>query len=81
MLSLNEDNQYLLSSTPTDMRVGVNGMYGKVRQAGLDPTYGKVFVFVGKGRRLMKLPRRPFSNLTRRESGLPVRSFRPTQRL
>ena len=61
MLSLNEDNQYLLSSTPTDMRVGVNGMYGKVRQAGLDPTYGKVFVFVG---RLMKLPRRPFSNLT-----------------
>ena len=46
------------------MRVGVNGMYGKVRQAGLDPTYGKVFVFVGKGRRLMKLPRRPFSNLT-----------------
>ena len=64
MLSLNEDNQYLLSSKPTDMRVGVNGMYGKVRQAGLDPTYSKVFVFVGKGRRLMKLPRRPFSNLT-----------------
>lgn len=55
MFSLNEDNQFLLSSTPTDMRVGVNSMCGKVREAGFDPTCGKVFVFVGKGRRLMKL--------------------------
>ena len=63
MLSLNEDNQYLLSSKPTDMRVGVNGMYGKVRQAGLDPTYGKVFVFVGKGRRLRDCQDGLFRNL------------------
>ena len=48
MFSLNEDNQFLLSSTPTDMRVGVNSMCGKVREAGFDPTCGKVFVFVGK---------------------------------
>ena len=55
MFSLNEDNRYLLSSTPTDMRIGVNGMYAKVRLSGSDPTCGKMFVFVGKGRRLMKL--------------------------
>ena len=38
------------------MRVGMNSMYGKVREAGFDPTCGKVFVFIGKGRRFMKLP-------------------------
>ena len=37
------------------MRIGVNGMYAKVRLSGFDPTCGKMFVFVGKDRRLMKL--------------------------
>ena len=55
MFSLNEDNRYLLSSTPTDMCIGVNGMCAKVRLSGFEPTYGKMFVFVGKDRRLMKL--------------------------
>ena len=55
MFNLNENNQFLISNAPTDMRVGVNVLCGKVRQAGGDPTDGKVYVFVGKTRKVMKL--------------------------
>ena len=55
MFNLNENNQFFISNAPTDMRVGVNAMCGKVRQAGIDPTDGKVYVFVGKARKVMKL--------------------------
>ena len=55
MFNLNESNQFFISNAPTDMRVGVNAMCGKVRQAGGDPTDGKVYVFVGKTRKVMKL--------------------------
>ena len=55
MFNLNENNQFFLSNSPTDMRVGVNAMCGKVRQAGRNPTDGKVYVFVGKTRKVMKL--------------------------
>lgn len=40
---------------PSDMRMGVNGMCGQVRSVGLDPTDGKVYIFVGKSRKIMKL--------------------------
>ena len=55
MFNLNENNQFFLSNSPTDMRVGVNAMCGKVRQAGHEPTNGRVYVFVGKTRTVMKL--------------------------
>ena len=55
MFNLNENNQFFISNAPTDMRVVVNAMCGKVRQAGGDPTDGKVYVFVGKTRKVMKL--------------------------
>ena len=55
MFNLNENNRFFISNAPTDMRVGVNAMCGKVRQAGGDPTDGKVYVFVGKTRKVMKL--------------------------
>ena len=55
MFNLNENNQFFISNAPTDMRVGVNAMCGKVRQAGGDPTDGKVYVFAGKTRKVMKL--------------------------
>lgn len=55
MFNLNENNRFFISNAPTDMRVGVNAMCGKVRQAGGDPTDGKVYVFVGKTRTVMKL--------------------------
>ena len=34
MFNLNENNQFFISNAPTDMRVGVNAMCNKVRQAG-----------------------------------------------
>ena len=55
MFNLNENNQFFLPNSPTDMRVGVNAMCGKVRQAGHEPTNGRVYVFVGKTRKVMKL--------------------------
>ena len=55
MFNLNENNQFFISNAPTDMRVGVNAMCGKVRQAGGAPTDGKIYVFVGKTRKVMKL--------------------------
>ena len=55
MFNLNESNQFFISNSPTDMRVGVNAMCGKVRQAGHEPTNGRVYVFVGKTRKVMKL--------------------------
>ena len=55
MFNLNENNHFFIFNAPTDMRVGVNAMCGKVRQAGRNPTDGKVYVFVGKTRKVMKL--------------------------
>lgn len=55
MFNLNENNRIVMSQTPTDMRMGVNGKCGRVRSVGLDPTNGSVYIFVGKSRRIMKL--------------------------
>lgn len=55
MFNLNENNRIVMSQNPSDMRIGVNGMCGQVRQVGLDPTNGDVYIFVGKSRRMMKL--------------------------
>ena len=44
-----------MSQTPTDMRIGVNGMCGQVRSVGLGPTNGDVYIFVGRTRKVMKL--------------------------
>ena len=35
--------------------MGVNGMCGQVRSVDLNPTDGKVYIFVGKSRKIMKL--------------------------
>ena len=55
MFNLNESNQFFISNAPTDMRVGVNAMCGKVRQDGRNPPDRKVSVYVGKTRKVMKL--------------------------
>lgn len=55
MFNLNESNRIMMSQHPSDMRIGVNGMCGKVRSAGMNPTSGDVFIFVGKTRNVMKI--------------------------
>ena len=55
MFNLNENNRIVMAQHPTDMRIGVNGMCGHVRSAGLNPTNRDVYIFVGRSRRIMKL--------------------------
>ena len=50
MVNLNENNNIVIAQHSSDMRIGVNGMCGQVRSAGLDPTDGNVYIFVGKSR-------------------------------
>ena len=54
MFNLNESNRIVMAQHPTDMRKGVNTLCGQVRSMGLDPADGKVYIFVGASRRVMK---------------------------
>lgn len=54
MFNLNENNRIVMSRHPADMRMGAYCLSGQVRQAGLDPTNGDVYVFVGRSRKVMK---------------------------
>jgi len=55
MFNLNENNRIVMSQHPTDMRMGVYCLSGQVRQFGLDPTNGDVYIFVGRSRKVMKI--------------------------
>lgn len=55
MFNLNENNRIVMSQHPADMRMGVNCLSGQVRQVGLDPTNGDVYIFVGRSRKVMKI--------------------------
>ncbi len=55
MFNLNENNRIVMAQQPTDMRKGVNTLCGQVRLVGLDPADGKVYIFVGTSRKVMKI--------------------------
>lgn len=55
MYNLNENNRFYILQFPCDMRIGINGMCGCVRQYGMEPTSGDVYIFVGRRRNTMKL--------------------------
>ena len=55
MFNLNENNKYFILQFPCDMRIGINGMCGRIRQSGMEPTNGDVYIFVGRRRNTMKL--------------------------
>lgn len=55
MFNLNENNRIVMSQHPADMRMGVYCLSGQVRQVGLDPTNGDVYIFVGRSRKVMKI--------------------------
>ena len=55
MFNLNESDRMVIVRNPADMRIGVNGMCGYISSAGLDPTCGEVYIFVGRSRKTMKL--------------------------
>jgi len=55
MFNLNESDRMVMSQNPTDMRMGINCLSGQVRQVGLGPANGDVYIFVGKSRKVMKI--------------------------
>lgn len=56
MLSLTSSHRYLLYRKPCDMRKSFDGLSGLVRnELGKNPLSGDVFVFLNKGRNLLKL--------------------------
>lgn len=46
MFNLNESNRIMKSQYPSDMRIGINGMCGKVRSVGLDPCSGDLYLYL-----------------------------------
>ena len=52
---MNENNRIVMARYFCDMRMGVNAMCGRVRAVGLNPAGGDAYVFVGKGRKVMKI--------------------------
>lgn len=55
MFSLNECNEFVASRQATDMRKGPDCLSGIIRSYGMDPTDGRVYVFIGTSRRILKL--------------------------
>ena len=55
MFNLNENNKFVMSYNPTDLRKGVHSLCGVIRYVGLEPTNGHVYVFVNQSRKVMKL--------------------------
>lgn len=55
MFTLSESNKMYICQEPTDMRMGVNCLSGKVRMAGMDPTDKSVYIFAGKSRQMLKI--------------------------
>ena len=55
MFSLNESNRFVLCMQGVDLRKGIDGLCGCIRQLSLLPTSGDVYVFVNKNRNTMKL--------------------------
>lgn len=56
MLSLTATTKVFLASQPVDMRKGIDGLFGLVRQAlGQNPYSGALFVFYGRRRDRLKV--------------------------
>lgn len=46
MFNLNESNRIMMSQYPSDMRIGINGMCGKVRSVGLVHVSGNLYLYL-----------------------------------
>ena len=50
MFNLNENNRFVMSYNPIDLRKGVDSLCGAVRSCQLDPLNGDVYVFSNRSR-------------------------------
>lgn len=55
MFNLNENNRFVMSLNPVDLRKGVDGLCGCIRSCQLDPLNGDVYVFSNRNRTGLKL--------------------------
>ena len=55
MFHLNENNRFVLSRNPRDLRKGVDSLCGAIRSCRLDPLNGDVYVFSNRSRTVLKL--------------------------
>ena len=77
MFNLNENNRIVMSQHPTDMRMGINCLSGQVRQVGLEPANGDVYIFVGKSRKVMKILHWEFGGYVMYQKRLETGRFHP----
>ena len=55
MFNLNENNRFVMSRNPMDLRKGVDSLCGTVRSCAPDPLNGDVYVFSNRSRTALKL--------------------------
>ena len=55
MFNLNENNRFMMSRNPMDLRKGVDSLCGTVRSCAPDPLNGEVYVSSNRGRTALKL--------------------------
>ena len=55
MFNLNENNRFVMSRNPMDLRKGVDSLCGAIRSCHLDPLNGDVYVFFNRSRTVLKL--------------------------
>ena len=55
MFNLNENNRFVMSRNPMDLRKGVDSLCGAIRSCHLDPLNGDVYVFSNRSRTVLKL--------------------------
>lgn len=55
MFNLNENNRFVMSRNPMDLRKGADSLCGAVRSCKLDPMNGDVYVFSNRSRTVLKL--------------------------
>ena len=55
MFNLNENNRFVMSRNPMDLRKGVDSLCGAIRSCHLGPLNGDVYVFFNRSRTVLKL--------------------------
>ena len=55
MFNLNENNRFVMSRNPMDLRKGVDSLCGTVRSCAPDPLNGEVYVSSNRSRTALKL--------------------------
>lgn len=77
MFNISESDRIVIARHATDMRMGIYCLCGQVRQAGLDPSDGSVYIFVGKSRKVMKILHWEFGGYTMYYKRLEAGRFHP----